>query len=79
MSDIILIAVVAGIVQVLKYQVTLSKIVTSLTAVILGDVLFLLVNGFSGVNIVAGLVIGLTAIGVYSTAKNSVDAVKYQD
>lgn len=65
METIVPIAVVLGLTQVVK-KLGLPKKIVPLFAVVLGAGISMLMNGVSNTTILAGIVTGLVACGLYS-------------
>jgi len=64
----ILVPVVLGLTQVVK-MAGLSKRYIPLMSVFLGIICVSILNGFSGLEIIPGIIVGLSASGLYSGPK----------
>lgn len=75
-QDAVIVAVLIGLVEVLKRAFGIPKRFVPLTALILGILISILVNGHWGdpKPVFTGIVYGLSAVGLYSGAKNTVES-----
>ena len=76
MEQILLAALLTGLIEVIKRTGTVSEKYLPLAAIVIGVVLAIVGNGMNVESVIIGLTVGLISQGLFDSTKSSITATK---